>query len=361
MSTNKIFLTGFPGFISSRLIPKLLVDRNQTKLIALVQEKFLKLAEKSRENIYKIYPTLNGKIDFVSGDLVEPNLGIVENNFQFDEITEVFNLAAVYDLRVERDLAYRVNVKGTGNLIEFISKCKNLKKFHHVSTCYVAGWSKGIFSEDDFDKGQSFKNFYEETKFLSEKIIRENLDKIPTTIYRPSIVIGDSKTGETNKFDGPYPVIFTLNKLPKFTLMTQIGSGDTTSNLVPVDFVVDAIAKLSTLERKSITYHISDPHPKTQIQLLHLFSKCMNKKILLLKVNSAFIKFCVKLKPVAKFTELYPQMIDYFDHDITFDSSNALKDLESFKLICPPIETYIENIINFALAHKKSISKRGLW
>lgn len=360
MSKN-IFLTGFPGFIVSRLIPKLIEERPESRIYLLVQSKFLSLAKTEIQNLENKFENLKGKLIPIEGDLTFSDVVFDKNQIDLNSISEIFNLAAVYDLRVNRDLAYEVNVKGTDNLVNFASSLKNLDKFHHISTCYVAGWYRGEFSEDDFDKGQSFKNFYEETKFISEKIIRENRNKIPYVIYRPSIVIGDSKTGETNKFDGPYPVILLINKLPKISLMTQIGSGANPTNLIPVDYVVDGIAKLSTLNSNYETYHLCDPQPLTQIELIELFGKILNKKLIPIKVKYSFARSLMKNNFVQKVTGLYPELIDYFDHDLFFKCEKTLKVLEQFKIKPPRLADYIETIIDFALKHQREISRKGLW
>lgn len=331
MTSNKIFLTGLPGFITSRIIPKILQRRGDSELIALVQEKYFELAKSKIEELETKYDYHKNRISVVKGDLT--NSDIIElDNFDYKSIIGILNFAAVCDLRVKKDLAYKVNVEGTKNLINFALKCSNLKKFHHISTCYTAGWTMGTFSELDFDKGQDFKNYHKEIKFISEKLIRQNLGKIPYVIYRPSIVVGDSITGETNKFDGPYPVVFLINRLPKLFLMTQIGSGRNPVNLIHVDYVVDAIAYLSLEEEIYSTNHLCDPNPLTQIELLQLFASILNKKLLTLKFNSSFIKRLLRWDFVQDFTGLYPEMIDYFDHNLMFTCDKTLERLEKHNL-----------------------------
>ncbi|MGB9664030.1 MAG: SDR family oxidoreductase [Ignavibacteria bacterium] len=360
MSKN-IFLTGFPGFIASRLIPKLLQNRTGGKAFLLVQSKFRETAKIQVKKLESEFNFLKYRLTIVEGDLTLSELGIDKSKIDLNSISEIFNLAAVYDLRVSKNLAYEVNVRGTENIVSFAAQLPELKKFHHISTCYVAGWFNGDFTEDDFDKGQTFKNYYEETKFLSEKIIRENKDKIPFVIYRPSIVIGDSKTGETNKFDGPYPVIFLINRLPKYFVMTQIGSGANPVNLISVDYVVDAISALSQLDQVYQTYHLCDPEPLTQNQLINLFSKTLNKKLLTIKINQKFIKSLMRIKFISNLTGMYPEMIDYFDHNLNFKCEKTLQSLEQFNITPPRLENYIDKIIEFALRNRDVVSTKGLW
>ncbi|MEJ5305768.1 MAG: SDR family oxidoreductase [Ignavibacteria bacterium] len=360
MSKN-IFLTGFPGFIASRLIPKILQNREKSRAYLLVQKKFFDTANKQIQKLETEFNFLRNRLIPVEGDLTLPELGIDKTKIDTNSISEIFNLAAVYDLRVSKDLAYKVNVNGTENIVSFASQLPHLKKFHHISTCYVAGWHKGEFTEDDFDKGQSFKNYYEETKFLSEKIIRENKDKIPFVIYRPSIVIGDSRTGETNKFDGPYPVIFLIDKLPRTFVMTQIGTGANPVNLISVDYVVESIAALSQLNDVYQTYHLCDPEPLNQIQLIKLFSQTLNKKLLTIKVNKDFVRALMKVGFISNLTGLYPEMIDYFDHNLILKCDKTLQALKQYNLSPPKLENYIDRIIDFALKNRDVVSKKGLW
>ena len=125
----------------------------------------------------------------------------------------VFHLAAIYDLAVPLEIAQRVNVDGTGNVLDFCARAEGLERLAYVSPAYVAGMRTGVVYEHELVMGQAFKNHYESTKFQAEVWVRELLDRVPTTILRPAIVVGDSRTGETEKFDGPYYILRALAAL----------------------------------------------------------------------------------------------------------------------------------------------------
>ena len=185
--------------------------------------------------------------------------------------TEIWHLAAVYDLSVARDLALRVNVEGTRNVLRFAEDCPGLRRHHYVSTCYVSGRYCGPFRESDLDVGQSFNNFYEETKFLAEVEVAESRSGgMPTSVYRPAVVVGDSITGETQKFDGPYFLLQWLLRQPRWALVPVVGDPTMSRfNMVPSDFVIDAIEHLSGLDVSvGRTYQLADPRPLTVDQLL---------------------------------------------------------------------------------------------
>src|SRR5262249_28751133 len=145
-----------------------------------------------------------GRIRLVTGDITAPGLGLgtsVARAFA-RRLTGCFHLAAVYDLAVAKDVGTRINVEGTRNVLDFLGGASRLERLDYVSTAYVSGTAVGTYRETDLDVGQSFKNHYEETKFLAEVAVTES--GLPAAIYRPAIVVGDSRTGETAKFDGPY-------------------------------------------------------------------------------------------------------------------------------------------------------------
>src|SRR6185295_13240080 len=104
-----------------------------------------------------------------------------------------------------REVGMRVNVDGTRHVLDFAAAQPSLERLHYVSTCYVSGRYQGVFAESDLEKGQTFNNYYEETKYLAEvEVQRRMREGLPATIYRPSVVVGDSTSGATQKYDGPY-------------------------------------------------------------------------------------------------------------------------------------------------------------
>ena len=125
------------------------------------------------------------------------------------------HLAAVYDLSTPREFAWKVNVEGTRNVLEMAGTCKDFQRLQYVSTCYVSGRHTGIFRETDLQVGQVFNNYYEETKYHAEIAVQEAIKNgLPATVYRPSIVVGDSHTGETQKYDGPYYAMQLIARHP---------------------------------------------------------------------------------------------------------------------------------------------------
>src|SRR4029453_699840 len=162
----------------------------------------------------------------VEGDITKPNLdlSVPDREMARDVVTRVFHLAAMYDLAVARDIAHEVNVGGTRNVNAFVRSLRCLRHYHHVSTCYVAGKREGRIFETELRHEAGFRNFYEESKYLAELEVDSLKSELPVTIHRPAVVCGDSRTGETAKYDGVYYLIFYLLKWPSGLSMLNIGN-----------------------------------------------------------------------------------------------------------------------------------------
>ena len=276
-----LFVTGVPGFLATALLPRLLRRRPGARAVCLVQPRFLAAARRALAALALTDPPLASAVDLVEGDIAEPRLGLAATPFQ-PEVSEVFHLAAVYDLGVERALAMRVNVDGTRAVLDFASSCPRLARLHYVSTCYVSGRYPGRFFESDLDRGQAFNNAYEETKFIAELDVRARQEGgMPTTIYRPSIVVGDSTTGETTKYDGPYAAFRWLQRQGPIAIMPTVGRiHRTLLNVVPRDFVVTAIEHLSaTADAVGRTYHLADPDPLTVGAVLEAYARVARQRL----------------------------------------------------------------------------------
>src|SRR5512140_3801153 len=202
-----LFFTGFPGFLGRELLPRVLERRGDAEAVCLVQEKYAPAARVAADELARAHPHTAGRVRLVAGDITRSDLGIAQRSLA-GEVVEIHHLAAVYDLGVARELALRVNVDGTRHVLDLAERCPRLERVHHVSTCYVSGRHPGVFTEDALELGQTFHNHYEETKYLAEVDVRSRMRAgLSATIYRPAIAAGDSATGVTQKYDGPYFII----------------------------------------------------------------------------------------------------------------------------------------------------------
>jgi thioester reductase-like protein len=337
-------LTGFPGFLAGRLVPRLLADDQEARIVVLVEPRMVARARELAPDGVDVQP----------GDITDATLGLDPRTYDrlTGEVVTVFHLAAVYDLAVGAELAERVNVAGTQHVVDFCRRASRLERHHYISTAYVAGQRSGLVLEEDLAEGQTFKNFYESTKFAAEVIVRASMDAIPTTIYRPAIVVGDSRTGETQKFDGPYYLLRSMGT--PFGASLQIGRGDAAFNVVPVDFVVDAIAA-GARDRGAVghTLHLVDPDPVSSYELTRLLAVEYKGREPKIPLSAGLVDRSLGFAAVRRLFGGTPrQSIVYLNHPVSFDTTQAAEVLGRNGLRCPRFPEYVGNMVSFFKAHE---------
>lgn len=290
----------------------------------------------------------------LAGDISAPNLALSPHDLALarSETTRIFHLAAIYDLAVSQDLAERVNVAGARNMNQFARSVRDLYHYHHVSTCYVAGKREGVILETELRHDAGFRNFYEESKYFAELEVESMKPELPITIHRPAVVCGDSKTGETAKYDGVYYLIHYLLQWPGALSLLNIGNHVVSLNLVPVDFVVDALSALA-MDDSAIgkTVQLADPNPLTTHQLFNAIAKSINGGRSRITVPPSWVQFFLMLPPSPKITGLPHHAVPYFFVKQTYDSTQAQRLLTQHNIRCPPFADYVDTIVEHAARH----------
>ena len=353
MALNEtIFLTGFPGFIAGRLVKRLATEG--ARFLLLVQPA---LMQRAREDVARVAAEANVASDnfrLLEGDITQPDLGVspAELERARQETTIIFHLAAIYDLAVEHGLAVRVNVEGTRNVNAFALTVPGLRRYHYVSTCYVAGLRTGVILETELRHENGFRNFYEETKYLAELEVDALKGRLPVTIHRPAVVCGDSRTGETAKYDGVYYLIHYLRKLPSLLSLANIGNRNVTLNLVPVDFVVEAMTALVKDERAAgATLQLADPNPLTTHELFEAIARALVGRGSRLTIPARLVRSSLSLRLSSAVTGLPQSGVPYFFLNQTYDTTRAGELLSEHDIHCPPFPEYVGALVEFVAQH----------
>ena len=354
IENRTILLTGFPGFIAERLVARL--AQTGTHFYLLVQPAFTELAKRSIEKIAVNTDSCVSDFAIVEGDITQPELGIAPEDLEEirRETTDVFHLAAVYDLAVPEDLAYAVNLDGTRNVNDFARSLPNLRRYNYISTCYVAGRRTGRILENDLEHDSGFRNHYEETKYLAELEVEKLKKELPVTVFRPSVVVGDSHTGETAKYDGIYSLIQYLRKAPSLLRLINVGNHDVKLNLVPVDFVVDGITALSADEAAvGKTVALADPNPLATSELFDVIAENLSGKRSLFTPPAALTEWSLMLPFTPAISGLPHAAVPYFFLSQTYDTCIAGDLLAKHGIRCPNFRDYAANLIRFVNEHPK--------
>jgi len=342
-----IVVTGFPGFLGRRLVRRLVEEDPEAQVVALVEPRMLDAAREAAPE----------RVEVLAADIGERRLGLGDGDWGRlrAEARSVFHLAAIYDLSVPLEIAQRVNVEGTGHVLELCLECERLERLNYVSTAYVAGVRHGVVYEHELVLGQRFKNHYESTKFQAEVWVRDAIDRVPTTIYRPAIVVGDSRTGETQKFDGPYFILRVIAfGVERGWPIPQFGRSGAPFNVVPVDFVVDAmVAAAGEPAAVGRTLHLVDPEPVTAAELTRLLAREYAGRGPSYRVPAPLVTALLRLEGVRK---LYggapPESIRYLNHPVRFDTRQAADVLTRRGLRVPRFEEYVAPLVEFFKANE---------
>ncbi|WP_085976556.1 SDR family oxidoreductase [Mycobacterium sp. JS623] len=245
-------VTGGTGFIGRRVVSQILARSHDAEAWVLVRRESLGRFE-------RLAAEWGPRLKPLVGDLTAADLGLTDEAIaELGAVDHVVHCAAIYDITADDASQRAANVDGTRAVIDL---CRRLDAtLHHVSSIAVAGTYRGEFTEDDFDVAQDLPTPYHQTKFEAELLVRSTPD-LRYRVYRPAVVVGDSRTGEMDKIDGPYYFFGLLAKLavlPKFTPMVLPDTGRT--NIVPVDYVVNALVELMHADdRDGQTFHLTAP------------------------------------------------------------------------------------------------------
>ena len=347
------FVTGATGFIGKRLVARLLARPGSVVYFLTRAVELPRL-----EALYEYWGADHTRVIPIVGDLTAPQLGVAKKDLSKlkSKITHFFHLAAIYDLNASAEDQQRANVDGTRNTVAFAEGIA-AKHFHLVSSIASAGLFEGLFREDMFEEAENLDNPYFRTKHDSEAIVRKEC-KIPWRIFRPAIVVGDSRTGEMDKIDGPYYFFKLIQKLRKLvpSWMPTIGIEGGRINVVPVDFVVAAMDHIAHLKNEDgKCFHLTDPSPMRVGDLLNTFARAAHAPEMTMRINAALFGFIPRsvrkaltaLTPVRRIQHavmkdlgLPDDIFEFINYPTRFDCRETLRVLKGTDIAVPPLDTY---------------------
>ena len=347
------FITGATGFIGGELVG-LLAKRKGT-IYALVRAE----SEHKLDALRKRFGLKAARLVAVRGDLTKPGLGVRKDAAAKLEgkIKHFFHVAAQYDMMSDDEaFQMRVNVEGTREALRLAESLK-AKCFHHMSSVAVAGLFQGYWQEDMFEEAEEFDQPYFKSKRLAEAVVRNECN-LPYRIYRPGIVVGDSKTGAIPKVDGPYYLFKFLqrvrNALPAWAPLVGLEGGRI--NIVPVDYVAaatDYLAHKAGLNGR--TFHLTDPQPFRSGEALNIFAKASRAPQFAMRIDARMLDVVPKnmrdlilqLPPVKRLIDsilrdlqVPKETLQYINYPTRFDCRDTQRALDGSGIACPRLDSY---------------------
>ena len=341
MAADVALVTGYPNFVVRRLVERLVHD--EVEVHVLCKESF-------EEEARKHFRRFGESVRVLTGDVVCMDLGL-----SGDEVLELrarvrwlFHLAGIYYLGSEADEMALVNVEGTRNVIAFASELPELERLVHYSTAFVSGNRDGVILEHELVDPPRFRNAFERTKFAAERAVREASGDLPVTIVRPSLIVGDSNTGEIGRLDGPHFFMRVLVNLPLDIHLPQVGRGNYPLNLVPADFVVEAMAHIGRHPLSvGKTYHLVDLNPLPSRKVFEILCGVADKKPPRRTIPSNLATYLMKMPGLEKAWRSPRLFVEMLNQLVLYNAMNTTEILTGSGIVCPSFPTYAANLVAF--------------
>jgi thioester reductase-like protein len=333
-----LLVTGFPRLLARRMAQALSL---RDPVTVLAQDKHADRAGSFASTLRE------GRV--LIGDVASMHLGLSTPEYRelTQECTGIVHAAEWTWLGADPLTLERVNVEGTRTVLELAQDCRKLRRLTHFSTVFVSGDRVGVIAEDELSAGQSFRNTYERTMFEAELLVRRAMGQIPCTVLRPAFIVGDSTTGEIDRFDGPYIVAGLLLSTRLQVPLPRDGMAPL--NVVPVDFATRAAASIHQDPRAvGRTFHIVDPNPSSSRRVYERVAEREGKKLPRLSLGYKLTDRILKLPGLEKLTREQRMAFAMVNHLSFYSSRNTLELLDGTGISCPPIESYLDKLIEYA-------------
>jgi thioester reductase-like protein len=357
-----VLLTGFPSFTARKMVEELVKGPQRTLVHAVVRAQSLPEAEAALD----VLPLeQRRRVNLIEGDAAAMDLGLsgAELKAITPEIDRIHHMAQVTYLGADKELAAQVNVGGTREVLEVAELCPSLKCLVFWSTAQVSGDRTGLVLEDELDKGQTFRNAVEETLARAERIVRARMHKLPIAVVRPTIIIGDSQTGEVDRFDGPYFLILLIVTSPPDFPLPLPGRGDALLHLVPVDYAVRAGCAIGRSHRApGRTFHVGDPAPLTARRVFELVANAGGRRSPRGFIPANLTKALLRTPGLDRLAKSPRAFLDALATPVTYSFANTSEILADTDVRCPPFESYVDGLVEYVqqrLREKRAKDREG--
>lgn len=371
-----VFVTGVTGFLGSHLTLRLLQEGHHVRALARGSKNM-----GPRERVVQTLHQVSGReevlrpylaaLEVLEGDISQNNFGLGDAaKASATAVDEVWHCAASLSFADEdRDEIFRMNVNGSTHLLQIVEQTRS-KRLHHVSTAYVAGNRPDIAMETEIDVGQTFKNAYEESKCQAELLVAHAARRgsARVTVYRPSIVIGESTTGRITHFHGVYAFVRALwsvlhrlrRGLPADTVvqlpLRVLGAPSGTLNFVPIDYVVEAMVTIGSRESSvGETYHLTNPEPTRNAEWLSHFCRIFKVEGIQLASSEEFVRQSMT-KLEAMFQKQMAFYYMYLQGEPRFDCRQTANALQTSGIKCPHVTAdFIDKMAGWYLNYLNNV------
>jgi thioester reductase-like protein len=342
-----VLVTGFPNFRARKMAEHLLSSQPRSLVYVVVQPKFGEQANEIAEQLPK---EQRERLVMFGGDAAAIDLGLSGKEYLelAARVDRIHHLAQVTYPGVSRQMAEAVNIGGTREIIELGRACSKLRCIVVHSSAMVSGNRTGLVLEEELAARQNFRSVVEETLARAERLVRASMTDLPIAVVRPTQIVGDSRTGEVDRFDGPYLLILLIVSSPQDFPVLLPARGDAPMNLVPIDYVVQA-AQVIGRSPQAIgrTFHLTDPKPLTVREMFQFVARAGGKRLPGGFIPSRLTKALLSAPGLHLVSKSPRAFIDVIATPVRYDTRNSDDLLAGADLVCPPFESYVDALVEF--------------
>lgn len=350
-----VLVTGFPNFRGRKMVEHLLSADERSLVYVVVQPKFSELATAALEQLPRAQ---RERVVVFDGDAAAIDLGL--SGAEYKEIAarvhRIHHMAQATYPGVSRKQAEHVNIGSMREILELGKACHDLKCIVMHSSALVSGNRTGLVLEEELNAGQTFRSVVEETLARSERLARANMADLPIAVVRPTQIVGDSQTGEVDRFDGPYLLILLIVSSPQDFPVLLPARGDAPMNVVPIDFVVRAARHIGREPRAAgRTFHLTDPKPLTVRQMFDFVAQAGGRRLPSGFIPSRLTKALLGAPGLNLLSKSPRAFVDTIATPVRYGTRNTDDILAGSQIRCPPFESYVDELVCYV---KQRVAER---
>lgn len=349
-------VTGFPNFRARKMVEYLLVVEPRSLFYLIVRDKFAKDAAKIIAALPKAH---RERVVIIEGDAAAMDLGLSGAEYRTlgAEIDRVHHLAQITYPGVPRDTTEQTNIGAIREVVELGRCCTNVRSIVVHSSALVSGNREGLVLEDELNRGQSFRSHVEESLARAERLARK-ASPLPIVVLRPTLIVGDSATGEIERFDGPYLLILVIVTSPQDFPVPLPTRGDALLHLVPIDYVVRAAHYIGRQPGAvGRTFHLADPRPLTVRRVFELVAQSGGKRLPGGFIPTQLTKALLSAPGLGLFAKSPRAFVDTLATPVRYDTRNTDEILAPTPIRCPPFESYVDALVSYV---RKRVQERRI-
>jgi thioester reductase-like protein len=343
-----LLITGYPSFGARQLTAFALRSQPRCFVYALAEPDQL---EAAREHAAALDPACRERFELLEGSVTHIDLGLPGADIRklCLEIDRIHHMAQLTQPGVDQASAERVNIRGTLETLSLARDCKALRAFIHHSTAFVAGDRTGTVREEELDAHQQFRNHVESTKATAERLVRSAMRSLPALVVRPTLLVGDSQSGEVDRLDGPYFALLLMLSTPS-EMAFPLPRSENPLHLVPVDYVVQAALALGRDNRAiGKTFHLADARCLPARRVFELLAHAGGRRTGA-SLPAALAKTLLRTPGLERLAGSPRSFLEQILTQVCFDTSQADQLLAGSGIQCPPFESYVDQLVAYVRA-----------